>query len=59
MLLAVSLWRAGQVRRWVVVLLPVSMPLTLVLAQAGGGLLIGAYWAAVGLMGVTGSLARR
>lgn len=58
-LLGVSLWRAGRVSRWVAVLLPVSMPLTLVLSQLGSGLPIGAFWVTVGALMATGHLARR
>lgn len=57
--LAVSLWRAGRVPRWVALLLPVSMPATLVLSQLGGGLVVGAFWATIGLLMTSGRLARR
>ena len=57
--LGVSLFRAGHVRRWVAVLLPISMPLTLVLSQLGSGLVVGAFWVAVGAMMLSGRLARR
>ena len=57
--LSVSLWRAGRVPRWVALLLPVSMPATLVLSQLGSGLVVGAFWAAIGLLMTGGRLARR
>jgi hypothetical protein len=57
--LGVSLWRAGQVPRWVAVLLPISMPVTLFLSQLGGGLVVGAFWVAVGALMVSGQLDRR
>ena len=57
--LGVSLWRAGRVPRWVAVLLPVSMPVTLVLSQLGSGLVVGAFWVAVGVLMGSGQLARR
>jgi hypothetical protein len=57
--LAVSLWRAGRVRRWVALLLPVSMLATLFLSQIGGGLVGGAYWLSVGLLMAAGRLAHR
>lgn len=52
--LGVSLWRAGRVPRWIAVLLPISMPVTLVLSQLGGGLVVGAFWVAVGVFMVSG-----
>lgn len=58
-ILGISLWRAGRVQRWIAVLLPISMPLTLVLSQLGSGLPIGAFWVAVGALMATGHLARR
>ncbi len=57
--LGVSLWRAGHVRRWVAVLLPISMPAPLVLSQLGGGLPVGAVWDAEGGQKLSGPLARR
>ena len=57
--LGVSLFRAGRVRRWVAVLLPISMPATLFLSQLGGGLPVGAFWVAVGSLMLSGRLARR
>jgi hypothetical protein len=57
--LGVSLWRAGRVPRWVAVLLPVSMPVTLALSQMGSGLLVGAFWVALGALMATGNLDRR
>jgi hypothetical protein len=56
--LGVSLWRAGRVPRWVAVLLPISMPVTLVLSQLGSGLAVGAFWVAVGALMVSGQLGR-
>ena len=47
-MLGVSLWRARRVPRWTAVLLPVSMPMTLVLSQLGSGLVVGLFWVAVG-----------
>jgi hypothetical protein len=57
--LGVSLWRAGRVPRWVAVLLPVSMPVTLVLSQMGSGLLVGTFWVTLGALMTTGNLDRR
>lgn len=57
--LGVSLWKAGRVPRWVAVLLPVSMPVTLVLSQLGSGLLVGAFWVTLGALMATGHLDRR
>lgn len=57
--LGVSLWRAGKVSRWVAVLLPVSMPVTLLFSQLGSGLVVGAFWVAVGALMLSGRLARR
>jgi hypothetical protein len=57
-LLGASLWRARRAPRWVAVLLPVSMPVTLVLSQAGSGLVVGAFWLAVGALMLSGRLAR-
>lgn len=57
--LGVSLWRAGRVPRWVAGLLPVTMPLTLVTSQLGGGLGVGAFWVAVGLLMLGGRIDRR
>ncbi len=58
-ILGVSLWRAGRVPRWIAVLLPVSMPVTLFFSQLGSGLLVGVFWAYVGLLMLSGRLARR
>ena len=57
--LGVSLWRARRVPRWVAVLLPVSMPVTLVLSQMGSGLLVGAFWVTLGALMATGKLDHR
>lgn len=59
MTLAVSLWRAGRTPRWVAVLLPFSMLVTLFLSQVGGGLGGGAYWLVVGVLMAAGKLVRR
>jgi hypothetical protein len=56
--LGVSLWRARRVSRWVAVLLPVSMPVTLVLSQAGSGLAVGVFWVAVGALMLSDRLGR-
>lgn len=58
-MLGVSLWRAGRVPRWVAVLLPVSMPVTLLFSQLGSGLVVGAFWVTVGALMASGQLARR
>ena len=58
-MLGVSLWRAGLVPRWVAVLLPISMPVTLVGSQLGSGLPVGAFWVAVGAFLLSGRLPRR
>ena len=57
-MLAVSLWRAGRVPRWVPVLLPLTMPLTLFLSRLGGGLPAGAFWVAVGALALSHRLDR-
>lgn len=57
--LAVSLWRAGRVQRWVAAVLPLTMPVTLLLSQIGGGLLAGAFWLAVGMLMAGDRLTRR
>ena len=57
--LGVSLWRARQVPRWVAALLPVTMPVTLVGSQLGGGLLAGAFWVALGAVLLSGDGWRR
>jgi hypothetical protein len=46
------------VPRWVAVLLPITMPATLVLSQAGSGLVVGAFWAVLGMLMASGRLAR-
>ena len=56
--LGVSLWRAGRAPRWVAVLLPISMPVTLVGSQLGSGLPVGAFWLAVGALMLSGRLRR-
>lgn len=57
--LGVSLWRAGRTPRWLAVLLPVSMPVTLFFSQAGSGLVVGLLWLAIGawLLGQRGERA--
>ena len=57
--LGVSLWRAGRVPRWIASALPVTMPVTLFLSQLGSGLVVGAFWVALGTLMVSGHLARR
>jgi hypothetical protein len=57
--LGVSLWRAGRVRGWIASLLPVTMPVTLFFSQLGSGLVVGAFWVALGALMVSGRLARR
>lgn len=57
-MLAVSLWRAGLVPRWVPVLLPLTMPVTLFLSRLGGGLPAGAFWVAVGALALSQRLDR-
>ena len=57
--LGVSLWRAGTMPRWIAVLLPVSMPVTLFFSQLGSGLFVGAFWAYLGLLMLSGRFARR
>jgi hypothetical protein len=56
--LGVSLWRAGRVRRWVAVLLPISMPVTLFFSQMGSGLVVGAFWVALGALMLSDRLTR-
>ena len=56
--LGVSLWRAGQVPRWIAGLLPVTMPVTLFLSQLGSGLVVGAFWVALGALMLSGRLTR-
>ena len=58
-MLGVSLWRAGRVPRWVAVLLPVSMPVTLLGSQLGSGLPVGAFWVVVGVLMLSGRIHRR
>jgi hypothetical protein len=57
--LSVSLWRGGRVPRAVAVLVPVVMLGTIFLSQLGGGILAGAYLAAVGILLLQGRLERR
>jgi hypothetical protein len=57
--LSVSLWRGGRAPRAVAVLVPVIMLGTIFLSQLGGGILAGAYLAAVGILLLQGRLERR
>ncbi len=57
-MLGVSLWRAGRVPRWTAVLLPASVPVTLVLSQLGSGLVVGLFWVLVGTGMLAGRLGR-
>ncbi|MGR6966425.1 hypothetical protein ACU610_18360 [Geodermatophilus sp. URMC 61] len=57
--LSVSLWRAGRVPRAVALLVPAVVLGTIFLSQLGGGILAGAYLAAVGSLLVRGRLDRR
>ena len=47
--LGVWAWRSRALPRWVAVLMFVSVPVTLVLADLGGGALTGALWCGVGV----------
>lgn len=57
--LAVSLWRAGQVSRPLLALLPLVTPVFLLLSQVGGGVPVGAYLAVLGWLLLRGQLDRR
>lgn len=57
--LAVSLWRAGAVARWVAVLPVVTWVCGIPLSQLGGSALAGAGWLAVGALLRAGALERR
>ena len=57
--LAVELFRANAVARWVSVGLPLVYLATIPASQVGGGLVAGAFWIAVGALLATGTLERR
>ena len=57
-MLGLSLWRARRVPRWIAVLLPLSMPVTLVLSQLGSGLVVGLFWVVVGTKMLAGRFGR-
>jgi hypothetical protein len=48
--LAVSLYKAGRVPRWVAIGLPLVQVFALPLSVVGGGLVAGGYWLAVGYL---------
>ena len=48
--LAVSLYKAGRVPRWVAIALPLTQVFGLPLSAVGGGLVVGGYWLAVGYL---------
>lgn len=56
--LAVSLYRAGRVPKWVAIALPFTQVFALPLAAVGGGLVAGAYWIAVAWTMRTGEIER-
>jgi hypothetical protein len=49
-MLAVSLYKAGRVPRWVAIGLPLTQVFALPLSIVGGGLVAGGYWLAVGYL---------
>jgi hypothetical protein len=51
--LAVSLWRARLLPRWIPLLLPLTIPFTIFLSRIGGGLPAGAFWVAVGVVALS------
>ena len=57
--LAVALHRSRAVPRWVSLGLPVAYIATIPASKAGGGIVGGAFWIAVGVLIATGTLARR
>jgi hypothetical protein len=57
--LAVELFRANAVARWVSVGLPFVYFATIPASRVGGGLVAGAFWIAVGALLATGTLERR
>ena len=57
--LAVELFRANAVARWVSIGLPLVYIATIPASQVGGGLIAGAFWIALGTLLATGTLARR
>ncbi|GAA4513694.1 hypothetical protein GCM10023096_24130 [Nonomuraea ferruginea] len=54
-MMAVSLWRAGQVPRAVAAALPALWACEIILAQLGGGLIAGLYWLVVGVLLTSGT----
>lgn len=54
--MAVSLWRAGTVPRLVAAALPALWLCEIILAQLGGGLIVGVYWLIVGRLLTSGTL---
>ena len=57
--LAVELFRANAVARWVSIGLPLVFIATIPASHVGGGLIAGAFWIALGTLLATGTLARR
>jgi len=57
--LAVSLYKAGRVPRWVAIGLPLTQVFALPLAIVGGGIVAGGYWLAVGYLMQAGALENR
>ena len=57
--LAVALHRSRAVPRWVSLGLPIAYVATIPASKAGGGLVAGAFWIAVGTLLATGTLGRR
>ena len=57
--LAVALHRSRAVARWIAIGLPFAYVATIPASKAGGGLVAGAFWIAVGALLATGTLARR
>jgi hypothetical protein len=47
--LGIWAWRSRALPRWVAVLMAVSVPVTLVLADLGGGIITGALWCGIGV----------
>jgi hypothetical protein len=57
--LAVQLYKAGRVPRWVAIALPITQVFALPLAMVGGGIVAGGYWLAVGYLMQVGALENR
>jgi hypothetical protein len=57
--LAVALYRANAIARWVSIGLPLVSIATIPASRVGGGLVAGAFWIAVGTLLATGTLERR